>query len=146
MFKFEIRKDGVDVLIKGLEKVNENLIRGSKDAMVYTLLDMQTTAKKPGYAPYKSGTLASSITHKINSTADKIIGALGSNVVYARIQEYGGEIKPKNGKYLKFKGRFGWVSVKSVTIRPKYYLTRAIKDNLPGLKRRLIALKLINKK
>ena len=54
-------------------------------------------------APKKSGTLARSIgpetTHK---TATKVKIAIGTNVVYARIHEYGGVITPKQADMLHF--------------------------------------------
>lgn len=47
----------------------------------------------------------------------------GSNLEYARIHQKGGTIKPKKGKYLKFKGRDGNdVFVKEVTMPKRAYL------------------------
>ena len=47
----------------------------------------------------------------------------GSNVEYAAIHQYGGEIKAKNGPYLTFKIASGnFVRVKSVTIPARPYL------------------------
>lgn len=44
------------------------------------------------------------------------------NVKYARIHELGGTITPKNGQALRFKGRNGWATVKSVTMPRRPYL------------------------
>tara|TARA_R100000664_G_C2734337_1_gene124169 strand:+ start:493 stop:993 length:501 start_codon:yes stop_codon:yes gene_type:complete len=52
-------------------------------------------------------------------------GSAGGAVVkYARIHETGlpDPVLPKNGKYLRFKGRKGWVTVKSVSIPARPYL------------------------
>lgn len=75
-------------------------------------------------APYKSGTLRRSVGMDLGTS--KV--AVGSDLVYARIQDQGGTIKPKRKKYLRFQIRGKWVTVKQVTI-PKYngkgYLTPA---------------------
>lgn len=71
---------------------------------------------------YQSGALADSIDY-IASTGSVIVG---SGLVYARIHQEGGVIKPKNGQVLKF----WWVSggftnfavVKSVTMPRRRYL------------------------
>lgn len=52
-------------------------------------------------------------------------GRYGSNIVYARIQEEGGKIKPKRAKYLKFKIGNRWIYARSVRIRPKKYMARS---------------------
>lgn len=48
----------------------------------------------------RSGRLRNSITTRIQSSGNLHAGIIGSNVVYARIHEEGGEIKPVNVKYL----------------------------------------------
>jgi len=91
--------------------------------------DVKTKASE--LAPYKSGDLRRSISTDPNSVSlvkDKI--SIGSNLVYARIQDQGGVIKPKRKKYLRFKIGGQWRTVKKVTIK-KYkgrgYLTPAFK-------------------
>ena len=52
---------------------------------------------------------------------------VGTNLVYAAIQEYGGTIKAKNAPYLVFKTADGqWHRVKAVTIPARPYLTPAM--------------------
>lgn len=46
----------------------------------------------------------------------------GTNRKYAAIHQFGGVIKPKNGKYLTFPIGDSWVKVKSVTIEKREYL------------------------
>lgn len=130
-------------MLKNIKDIGKNFTDGAKVAMQDTLLNIQTTAKTSGYVPYKTGNLKRSITSEMDAQGTKIIGRIGSNLVYAGIQEFGGTIKPKNGKYLKFKGSYGWVSVKQVTIAGKFYITRAIKDNMGKFKARLEKLLLI---
>ena len=50
-------------------------------------------------APFKSGTLRRSIVEKVNGMK----ATVGTNVVYAAIHEYGGTIRPKRAKALRFK-------------------------------------------
>lgn len=67
----------------------------------------------------KTGELRSSIDYAV--TQDGVL--VGSNKKYARIHQEGGTIRPKKGKYLKFKGRDGKdVFVKEVTIPARPYL------------------------
>lgn len=51
--------------------------------------------------------------------------SVGTNLVYARIQELGGEITGKRGGLLTFLGDSGWVRVRSVTIPAQPYLRPA---------------------
>lgn len=82
-------------------------------------------------APYKMGHLRRSITMKQESKSVKV----GSDLVYARIQDQGGTIKARNGKYLCFKVKGRFVRVRQVTI-PKYkgrgYLTPAYERQKRG--------------
>lgn len=75
--------------------------------------------KEGGQTLTNVGTLRKSID-KI-ATPDKVM--VGSNLPYARIHQKGGTIKPKKGKYLKFKGLDGEdVFVKEAKIPARPYL------------------------
>lgn len=93
-------------------------------------IDVQTTAKRPGYVPVDTGTLKRSITHTTVKGNGEVTGYVGSNVVYARIHELGGTT-----------GR-GHKSV----ITPKRYLTRAVEDNQGKIAERFKQLALISGK
>lgn len=83
-------------------------------------------------APYKSGNLKRSITISDSSSTHVTVG---TNLVYARIHDQGGDVYPKKGKYLKFKIGGRWVSVKHVRINPykgKGYLTPAFDEMVHG--------------
>ena len=55
------------------------------------------------------------------ATPDKVM--VGSNVTYARIHQFGGTIKPKKGKFLKFNGKDGNpVFVKEVNMPARPYI------------------------
>lgn len=79
------------------------------------------TRKIGGTTLIASGLLLRSIS--VRQLVDASV-AWGSNRVYAAIHQFGGTIKPVNGKHLKFRvgGNGGWVSVKSVTIPARPYL------------------------
>jgi len=74
---------------------------------------------RPGKALTDTSRLQRSIDSAI--AGDTIL--VGSNLIYALIQQKGGTIRPKAGKYLKFQLPGGnWVSVKQVTIKGRAYL------------------------
>jgi len=58
------------------------------------------------------------------STIDKI--EISNPTVYANLQNYGGVVRAKNGKYLKFKTGSGrnarWAQVPEVTIKPRQFI------------------------
>lgn len=60
----------------------------------------------------------------------KAVGQVGTNVIYAKIQEFGGTIHAKRGGYLVFEGQDGeLVMVRSVTIPAHPYLRPAFDYN-----------------
>lgn len=103
-----------------MAQVKGKIQEGLYQTVMSSVLDVQTTAKRPGYVPYQTGTLRRSITHKIEQVRDGVVGYVGTNVVYARIQEFGG-VTGRN---------------KSVNIKPKLFLTRAVKDNAENIRRK----------
>jgi phage gpG-like protein len=60
---------------------------------------------------------------------------LSSDEVYARIQEMGGTIRAKSGKYLTFQIGGSWVKVPSVRIPARPYLNPAIMSNLKNFEK-----------
>lgn len=79
-------------------------------------------SRKPGGDTLvKDGYLRDSISARPPSGSSV---AWGPNLKYAAIHQFGGTIKPVNGKYLRFRigGAGGYVSVKSVTIPARPYL------------------------
>lgn len=73
-------------------------------------------------APYQTGTLRRSIVEKVNWMK----ATVGTNLVYAKIHEYGWIIKPKRWKYLRFKIWGRRVTTKQVRIKKKPYMTPAL--------------------
>lgn len=81
----------------------------------------------------QTGRLRSSIITDIIPQPPKLIGKIGTNVVYATIHEYGGIIRAKNKPYLQFKTPTGWVSVKEVHMPERSYLRSSLDEEFPKL-------------
>lgn len=79
----------------------------------------------PEHLEGRSGHLRRSITHSVSEAHAEV----GSNVVYARIHEYGGVITPVSGEFLRFENQEGEeVFVRSVTLPPRPYLRPALEE------------------
>ena len=105
----------VNVTVKS--KQNHNVKKGVSDGSIYGLREItqaiQSQAKVLATGKNSLGFLRASIKNRIR----KFKGYVFTGLVYSKIQEFGGVIRPINGKYLTFKGSSGnWVSVKKVTI------------------------------
>lgn len=74
--------------------------------------------KQSGKTLADTGTLKRSITH--NTSVSEVI--YGSNVEYAAIHNYGGVIKPKEKKALKFQVNGRWVTKKLVTMPKREFI------------------------
>lgn len=78
-------------------------------------------------APYDTGTLRESISAVLRNNYWKV--GVDKNIPYARIQEYGWIIRPKNKKYLIWKNKGGqWRVAKKVNIKPQPYLVPAFEE------------------
>jgi hypothetical protein len=75
-------------------------------------------------APRKTGHLQRSI-HILRRGAGRI--TYGTALIYARIQEFGGVIRPKNAKYLSWVANGRRHFAKQVRIKGKFYMTRSAK-------------------
>ena len=91
-----------------------------------------------------AGHLRRSFTVKTKWEDDSAVAVLGSKLIYARIHEYGGEIRPVNAKHLrfpimgsmvktsksgrtrKFKYVEQWVTTDLVVMPAKHYIEQAI--------------------
>jgi phage gpG-like protein len=64
------------------------------------------------------GHLYASITHRASPTSVEV----GSNAIYAAIHQFGGTIKAKDAKALRFRIGDVWVTKESVTIPARPFL------------------------
>lgn len=85
---------------------------------------------KTGKPNVVTGHLRRSIYSKVVDRGRTISGIIGSNLVYAAIQEEGGVIKAKRSPYLKFRINNRWVNVQQVTIPARPYIEPAIRSSL----------------
>lgn len=127
--RIEYTKARLDTLIKGLQGAPAEIQLGIKAAMQASVLQVHSIAVKPGYAPYKTGTLRRSITFVVQEGQGKVWGAVGSNLVYAAIHEFGGTT-----------GRN-----QSVYIKPKRYLGRAVDESRSDIRKRFQNMKILKK-
>lgn len=77
-----------------------------------------------------TGNLLNSVQEDELHLGEKAWITFGPHTVYARIHEYGGVIRPTNGKFLVFKGKDGnMVFTKSVTIPARPYIRPALDEH-----------------
>jgi len=131
--KFTIDKGSIRRLRKAPDQMRAALLPAMRECMALA----EATAKKdylsgprPGKLQRRSGRLRGSITSRVRLSGDKVSGELGTNVIYARIHELGGEIRPKTAQYLKFQIAGQWRSVKQVLMPARPFLRPAMEDNL----------------
>ena len=86
---------------------------------------------------YRTGALRGSLRTVATSNGFKT--TVGSErVVYARIHEFGGQIRPKRARYLRFKLPEGqWISTKLVNMPARPYLRPAVAVAKQALQSRL---------
>ena len=130
MLRFNVAFDQPS--LKYIDHMDDMFQDGSSKGFQKAILIAEAGAKKR--SPVLTGHLRRSIRSGAKITLRKVFGWVGSNLIYARIQELGGIIKPKKGKYLKFQIRGQWKSVKSVKIKGKKYLERGMMDNLEKIR------------
>lgn len=88
------------------------------------------------FAENPSGALARSFDVRVKtSSSGNVTVSMTSDLPYARIHETGGRINAKSAPFLVFFYRGRWHRKKSVFIKPKRYLTKAIAASLSELQR-----------
>jgi phage gpG-like protein len=79
----------------------------------------------------RSGNLRKSITRRIEGDRGNPVGRVGTNLIYARIHELGGTIRPVRAKYLHFRTTDGgWIKTKKVIIPRRPYMAPSLSENL----------------
>ena len=171
---FRITVQGAERFLKMLEqseaRVHQGIVKALKEGVAIVRADAVLNA------PHVSGRLRRSIRGRVEES--RLLGAsfgiIGSDVIYARIQELGGEIKPVHAQYLAvpleaaktptgrvrggprtfantfiIRSRSGSLLImqrhgggirplfaltKSITVRGKHYMERALQSNRPRLR------------
>jgi len=131
MSKSRLRNDPI--------QFNTGTIKGTKEAIKMLQDDASRNFSGANQLQTRSGYLRRSIKSSVRVVGLGLIeGSLGSDAIYAAIQEYGGVITASAKNYLTFIGRGGWVKVKSVTIPPRPFLSTAIDRNKVTMRQRII--------
>ena len=126
MSNYTVQLKGADRMIARLKQIDSDL-RGLVALQAVNAGAIQIENKARINAPVLTGALRNSVSTIAKNTANGAEAEIGfRGLAYARIQEFGGTITAKNKKYLKFRVNGKWVSTKSVRIRAKRYLGRAI--------------------
>lgn len=128
MFEVTIKLDKKSV--KNLDLMDDKVKVGLQKSFKKIALLMEAEAKKgfgrQGKPQIRTGTLRRSI----ESGSKDLSAWVGSNLVYAGIQELGGTIQSRTGSYLTFQIGGSWVKVRTVTIPARPYLEPAVKENI----------------
>jgi len=133
--RLDLSDDAKSMLRKMPELIKPALFKGMNEAMI--LAERESKLNLSGRVlQRRSGRLRNSITHQVKIEGDNVIGRIGTNVVYGRIHELGGEIRPKTARALRFQiPGVGWRMAQKVTIPKRPYLRPAIEENVSDITR-----------
>jgi len=77
------------------------LLTGVRRSMLLAEKTAKQTFGKPDQLKTLTGTLRSSINTSVRRQGNKVIGAIGSDIIYSRIHELGGNAGPSRLVYLR---------------------------------------------
>lgn len=125
----ELDKASEKKLQAGPKEFHEAVVVGFRKGLDYLEKYVKGSFGSANKPKVRSGALKRSIHTRVISTEEgKITGIIGSNLVYAAIQEYGGRITPTIAKYLHFQINGKWVRTKLVVIPPRPYLEPGVRE------------------
>lgn len=135
----EIELTSTENVVEVLRKLNKGikrrkpLMRAIAGTMESAVLQNFESGGRPPWQglKYRQGTPlvdTENLMASIDSTHDNDNAMVGTNVVYAAIHQFGGVIKPKEGKYLTFKIGDKWVKTKEVNIPARPFLKLTPED------------------
>lgn len=117
-------------MVNDMKNAKGAIQEGVEAAVYSSLFQVHSIAVQPGYVPIDTGTLRRSITFTLLNASGRVQGAVGSNLVYAAIHEFGGRA-----------GRGG-----SVNIKAKRYLGRAVEQSKPAIIERFKKIQVLKKR
>ena len=120
-------RQAAQAMQRAAEKTEATLKRGLQKAasIIAGEAKRQVYAGRPDHLIGQTGRLRQSIQTAVDPHG--LRARVGTNVIYARIHELGGTIRPKTQQYLRFPIGDSWVTVREVTIPPRPYLAPAAK-------------------
>ena len=117
------------------KEFHDAIVEGFSKAVLYVESTIKKSFGTLGKPKVRTGHLRRSIYSDVIERGDHIAGIVGSDLVYARIQEEGGVIVAKNALYLRFTIGGRWVSVKQVVIPARPYIEPAIQGSITQIQK-----------
>ena len=146
-----------EIVIEGAKEFAEKLramstaVRGriAEDAVIEGAAVIQFHAQlnaRNVFSRRQRGQLRNSIIFTAQQTGNGAEAGIGPQVIYGRIQELGGTIRPIRAKMLHFKIDDRDIYVKQVTLPPRPYLAPAVNDHVDQIREAMEASILDNLK
>jgi phage gpG-like protein len=110
------------------EQAHRGIIQGLRMAGRYVENKAKARFGTAGNLKVRTGRLRSSITSSVDQF--KLEASVGTNVIYAPIHEYGGVIRPKNKKFLRFRIEGQWIISRQSVIPPRPFLGPALDESV----------------
>lgn len=128
----DVNYNGFDEFRNGMKNIAAGMPGGIYRSVVKACSLIEIRAKTHHLAGHtlkaRTHRLQHSVKSQVNRLGRKVVGRVGSPVVYAAIHEYGGIIRPKNAKYLVFRIEGKFVRTKKVTIPARRWLSKSVDD------------------
>lgn len=154
MSEIVLKIEGVKELMKKLDKTKADEVKRealfeSGQYLAGWIKEKRLSGERPKFLGVKTGLLRASIKYSMpEKNGDEWTERIVTDVVYARIHEFGGIIRPKNKKYLRFKiltsmrfmslkggvrlknpvANYRWIATKKVVIPKRPFMQPAIED------------------
>ena len=131
--ELDIKFDAEKTILKFnnlVDKSPELLVKAIQRAILYLQGDVVRNLASGKFGiKTRGGGLIESIATRVEASGNTVIGIVGSNLKYARIQETGGEIYPVKKKVLRFFIGGREIFARKVTIPAHWYLRNTLKDS-----------------
>ena len=141
--------------LANIDKMSEEFKKGALKGMRRAIFHAERMSKKDfeksrgpkGGLHSRTGNLRRSISSGVDVKGNSMVGWIGSNLIYARIHELGGTIRPRAGKYLRFQISGQWKTVRQALIPQRPFIEPGITENIDEIKELIISsiIKEVNK-
>ena len=134
MATVKVDLEGTEELQQKLSKLSQAAATSiAKDAVdegaAVIVFNAQLNARDT-FSDRQRGQLRNSIRSESKIVGNGAEAEIGPHVIYGRIQELGGTIRPIHGQFLKFQIDGEWKQAKQVTIPARPYLRPAVEDHI----------------
>jgi phage gpG-like protein len=132
MPEITVKVEGADEAREGMKRMADAMPGSIYAAVVESCALVQKQAQTVHLAGatlnYRTHRLQQSVKMDVRTDGKKVVGRVGSAVVYAAIHEFGGVIVPKNAKFLCFQIEGRWIRTKKVTMPAREWLLKSVTD------------------